>query len=222
MIELSSADSVFQLAFALNSVFVILNERYVRGKHEFVRVFQSELKRAACDLDVTVDQDTIHKYLTRALLGYRLLNWWYRLTMLASMLAVAISGYLLIHGVTASDALMSDRVFRWLSIGLLFVIPAMSYAFHWYSGWAISLLKSQLRLTEDEARIIVATFPIMRLADGIGELSQEMEYLIAQIEIANWVSRIKLKVQLMRLQLPLLVQRVRIWIKSLYERPKGR
>lgn len=180
--ELQFTSSIFQLAFGLNAVFVVLLNRYLTLRTDLTDEFIRKLNAHNPALDLAGKRKHVTKYLFRTMVGYRAFNTFLFFCIVLALFSSGVSLYFLLKAALDPTEEISSTLVTWLTLGFVVVNPVLYFAFLRASDWFLSAVKTRLVILPELVPLIERSIQAAIHRDAIDET-------LAQVHIARLRSK---------------------------------
>ena len=145
MIEIKDTSSVFQLAFGLNAVILVIYQNSYQKRKELLDYVTLEIKKHYKNVNIE------NEYILNSFPSYKKIKYLFFFFISLSFLSILCSFYYLVKAVLEPESEMCENLFIFLSTFLILVNPVLYYIYKVILDSLISLIKDKNTITKDTA-----------------------------------------------------------------------
>lgn len=182
MIDIKDTSSVFQLAFGLNAVIMIIFKNSYQKRKEFLDHIGSEIKKHVRTSNIE-NQFLLSSYPT-----YKKIKYIFFFFIVLSIFSILCSFYYLVAAVLEPTLKMSEDLFLTLSVFLILINPILYYFYEVMLDLLISLIKDKSKITKDTA---IQMSKVMNMISKNREFNNEISEKLQKTNKLIFESKIK-------------------------------
>lgn len=145
MIEIKDTSSVFQLAFGLNAVMMVIYNNSYQKRKELLDYVSSEIHKHVKNTNIE------NEYILNSFPTYKKIKYLFFFFILLSFFSILCSFYYLVIAVVEPKLEMCENLFISLSVFLILVNPILYYFYRVLLNSLISLIKDKSTITKQKA-----------------------------------------------------------------------
>jgi hypothetical protein len=168
--QIQFTSSIFQLAFGVNAVFVILLNHYLGLKASLTEDFIRKLQELDPSLLLDGKRKHLTKYLIRAMVWYRIFNAYFLFCIALAVISCAVSVYYLLQAALVPDEKISSVLLTTLTYIFLVANPILYFVFLRSSEWFLSVVQSRLKLKQEDVSLVKESIMLSDLSDKLADM----------------------------------------------------
>ena len=185
MIDIKDTSSIFQLAFGLNAVILVIYQNSYQKRKELLDYVASEIKKH--DKNAVIEND----YILNSFPSYKKIKYLFFFFISLSFFSILCSFYFLVEAVLEPESEMCENLFIFLSVFLVLVNPVLYYIYKVILDSLISLVKDKTTITKDTAIYMSIAMNMISEDRESNKASSKVEYELQKNFFSNRIRRFK-------------------------------
>lgn len=188
MIDIKDTSSIFQLAFGLNAVILVIYQNSYQKRKELLDYVASEIKKH--DKNAVIEND----YILNSFPSYKIIKYLFFFFIFLSISSILCSFYFLVEAVLEPESKMCENLFIFLSVFLILVNPILYYIYKVILDSLISLVEDRTTITKDLAIYMSKMMNIIKIdretMKAFSKISHEANKIIFRSKIRRFKNKL--------------------------------
>ncbi len=189
MIDIKDTSSVFQLAFGLNAVIMVIFKNSYQKRKEFLDYMASEIQKHVGNSNIE------NQYLLNCYPPYKKIKYAFYFFIVLSISSILCSFCYLVEAALVPDLKISENIFIALSVILILVNPILYYFYEFTLNSSISIIKEKSVITKDDAIFMSKFMNILSESKESDEILSKKLRETEKLIFRSKISRIKYKLK---------------------------
>lgn len=187
MIDIKDTSSIFQLAFGLNAVILVIYQNSYQKRKELLDYVASEIKKH--DKNAIIENE----YILNNFPSYKKIKYLFFFFISLSFFSILCSFYFLVKAVLEPESEMCENLFIFLSVFLILINPVLYYIYKIILDSLISLVKDKTTITKDTALYMSKSMNVISKNKESNKVFSKGLYELDKKIYSNKIRRLKNK-----------------------------